>query len=263
MASDIPKQFLPLAGRPVLMHTIEAFVRAVPDAPVTVVLPADQIDVWMKLCREYEFGATHAVVAGGATRFESVKNGIQTGEIRQETGDGRRETGDGRRETGDGRQETGDGRQETGDGRQETGDGRQETGDGGLVAIHDGVRPLIRPETIIRLFEEAALYGSAVPVVTPVDSLRWQEGGGSRVIDRTHVKIIQTPQVFRLNILREAYVQGYEERFTDDATVWEGAGNVVHLCEGQRDNLKITTAADLVVAEALLAAPPAPSSCVR
>ena len=238
MASDIPKQFMLLAGRPVLMHTIEAFRRAVPDAKVTVVLPEDLFGIWKELCREHAFHEEHLVAAGGATRFESVRKGLETLDRRQKTEDVRRKTEDVR--------------QKTEDVRQRTEDGGQRTEEEGLVAVHDGVRPLIREETILRLFGEAALYGSAVPVVTSADSLRWQEGDKSRVIDRNFVKIIQTPQVFLLNKLREAYVNPYEEGFTDDATVWERGGNEVHLCEGQRDNIKITTREDLGVAEGVM-----------
>jgi len=130
----------------------------------------------------------------------------------------------------------------------------------GLVAIHDGVRPLIRPETIRHLFAEAAIHTNAIPSISLKDSLRWYDDQGSRVIDRNFVKLIQTPQVFELNKLKAAYVQDYEDAFTDDATVWEKAGNPVHLAEGQPTNVKITTQEDLIVAEALLQVPPpAPS----
>jgi len=107
----------------------------------------------------------------------------------------------------------------------------------GLVAIHDGVRPLIQPDTIARLFAEAAIHSSAIPVISSTDSLRWQDDQGNRPIDRSHVRIIQTPQIFDLDQLREAYLQPYQPSFTDDASVWEQAGNPVHLAEGHPSNL--------------------------
>ncbi|MFA6482984.1 MAG: 2-C-methyl-D-erythritol 4-phosphate cytidylyltransferase, partial [Bacteroidales bacterium] len=126
----------------------------------------------------------------------------------------------------------------------------------GLVAVHDGVRPLIRPETIRTLFAEASAHSNAIPVISPKDSLRWADDQGNRVIDRNFVKLIQTPQVFELNKLKAAYVQEYESSFTDDATVWEKAGYTVHLAEGHPANLKITTPEDLILAEALMGSPP-------
>jgi 2-C-methyl-D-erythritol 4-phosphate cytidylyltransferase len=205
MQSAVPKQFLKLAGKPVILYSVEAFRLAFPSIGIVLVLPKDQQDTWKELCAEYQFNESLTLVEGGSTRFQSVKNGLET------------------------------------------------LAGPGLVAIHDGVRPLISVDTIRLLFNEAAIHENAVPVISPKDSLRWQDDQGNRVINRDFVKIIQTPQVFELNKLQAAYVQAYEESFTDDATVWEHAGNKVHLADGQVTNLKITTPEDLVVAEALLA----------
>ena len=201
MGGPVPKQFLLLGGRPVLMRTIEAFHAFDGECRITVVLPAEHLDRWGVLCGEYGFEVPHRVAAGGGTRFESVREGLRGLE-----------------------------------------------GDG-LVAVHDGVRPLIRPETIQRIFNEAEIYGCAIPALPPTESVRWAEGDQSRVIDRTHLQLIQTPQVFLLNKLKDAYVQSYDPSFTDDATVWEEAGFPVHLCEGQVYNIKITTKEDLELAE--------------
>ncbi len=122
----------------------------------------------------------------------------------------------------------------------------------GLVAIHDGVRPLILTPVIAQLVTEAAVYSNAIPVVSPRDSFRWSDERGNRVIDRSFIKIIQTPQIFELNKLKLAYVQDYDESFTDDATVWEKAGNPVHLSQGQETNIKITHPEDLPMAQALI-----------
>jgi 2-C-methyl-D-erythritol 4-phosphate cytidylyltransferase len=204
MGFEIPKQFLLLAGKPVLMYSMFAFRSAFSDIQIIVVLPEGQLDRWIDLCGSYQFDLPHSIVTGGNTRYQSVKNGLAT------------------------------------------------IAGPGLVAVHDGVRPLIRPETIRYLFTEAKIHSNAVPVISPNDSLRWLGDQGNRVIDRKFVKIIQTPQVFELNKLKAAYVQEYEDTFTDDATVWEKAGYPVHLAEGQSFNIKITAPEDLIVAEALI-----------
>jgi 2-C-methyl-D-erythritol 4-phosphate cytidylyltransferase len=204
MGTEIPKQFLHLSGKPVLMHSILAFRKYEPGIPVIVVLPEDQIEFWQEQCRKHRFTESHDITSGGETRFHSVKNGLELIE-----------------------------------------------GDG-LVAIHDGVRPLIFPEVIARLFDEAAVNSSAIPAVTATNSLRWQDEKGNRIINRSFIKIIQTPQVFELNKLRKAYVHPYECSFTDDASVWEKAGYPVHLVQGQETNIKITNPEDLPMAQALM-----------
>ncbi len=123
-----------------------------------------------------------------------------------------------------------------------------------LVAVQDGVRPLASLEMIRRAVQEAETYGSAIPVTEAVDSYRIVEGEGSRIIDRRPLRIVQTPQVFRRALLEEAYEQPYSPLFTDDASVVEATGEAVHLCWGERQNLKITTPEDLVLARALITA---------
>jgi 2-C-methyl-D-erythritol 4-phosphate cytidylyltransferase len=76
MGSDIPKQFLPLNGKPVLMHTLEAFRRYDSDITIILILPEEQINYWHDLCEEYSFKITHTVATGGDTRFQSVRNGL-------------------------------------------------------------------------------------------------------------------------------------------------------------------------------------------
>lgn len=125
-----------------------------------------------------------------------------------------------------------------------------------LVAIHDGVRPLASVELIHRCVACAARHHSAIPVTEAVDSYRrlTNDEGGSEIIDRRPLRLVQTPQVFDAELLRRAYRQPYEEAFTDDASVVERLGEPVTLCTGERSNLKITTREDLTIAEALLAA---------
>lgn len=123
-----------------------------------------------------------------------------------------------------------------------------------IVAVQDGVRPLVSPTMIRRAVEEAKQFGTAVPVVEVVDSYRVVEGEESKIIDRRPLRIVQTPQVFQRALLDEAYEQPFSPLFTDDASVVESMGYKIHLCAGERQNLKITTPEDLVLARAWLAA---------
>lgn len=201
----IPKQFALLGGVPVLARTIGNFARALPGAPIAVVLPAEHIDFWNNLCARFDV-APHTVAAGGAERFHSVRNGLAA--LPAETK---------------------------------------------RIAVQDGVRPLGSPKLIRRLAAAAAEHGSAIPVIEPTDSYRETEGEGSHPIDRRRLRIVQTPQIFDAELLRDAYRAEYRPEFTDDASVVELAGHAVHLCEGERGNLKITTPEDFALAEALLA----------
>ena len=199
MGGPQPKQFLQLAGRPVLMHTLEAFDRWDASARLIVVLPEDQIEMWKRLCEAYAFGRIHHVVAGGETRFHSVRNGLDA------------------------------------------------VASDGLIAVHDGVRPLVAPSVIAACFAAAADGGAAVPVVPVVESVREVDAdGGSRPVDRTRLRVVQTPQVFRADCLP------YDPRFTDDASVVEASGVAVRLVPGNRENIKLTTPMDLLLAEQLM-----------
>lgn len=205
MGGPQPKQFLELACRPVLMHTLEAFDRWDASARLIVVLPEDQIDTWKRLCEAHVFGRIHRVVAGGETRFHSVRNGLGA------------------------------------------------VASNGLIAVHDGVRPLVAPSVIAACFAAAADGGAAVPVVPVVESVREVDAdGGSRPVDRTRFRVVQTPQVFRADVLRAAYYLPYDPRFTDDASVVEASGVAVRLVPGNRENIKLTTPMDLLLAEQLM-----------
>ena len=204
--SEMPKQFLPLAGKTVLMQTITHFA-AVPDTKIIVVIPASARELWAKLCLEHEFSIEHALVDGGSSRFESVKNALIT--IKPCPGD--------------------------------------------LIAVHDAVRPLIGPEHIERIFNEAAHHGSAIPVVNVTDSIRQVgDDGNSIALSRASLRAVQTPQTFSADALINAYDVPYADFFTDDASVFEHAGNSVHLVDGDVNNIKITHPNDLMIAEYLL-----------
>lgn len=204
MGMDTPKQFLELAGRPVLMHTIERFREFSSSIEIITVLPENQLRFWADLQKKYSFDVPHTLVKGGSKRFMSVRNGL--GFVNSP----------------------------------------------GLVAIHDGVRPLVRLETIKRCFETAGIYGNAVPVISPADSLRIDTEKGNNPINRMQVKQVQTPQVFDVEKIKNAYKQNFDPSFTDDATVLEKTGEKIHLVEGNRENIKITNPEDLFIAQTLL-----------
>ncbi|MES2628575.1 MAG: 2-C-methyl-D-erythritol 4-phosphate cytidylyltransferase [Bacteroidota bacterium] len=202
--SALPKQFLDLGGKPVIMHTIGVFYAFDPQLELILVLPENQFDFWKSLCDQHGFTIPHTVVAGGPERFFSVKNGISA-----------------------------------------------VTTDG-IVAIHDAVRPLVSAETLERCFSAARELGNAVPVVTPVDSIREIHDRSSRQVDRSGYRLVQTPQCFRKAIITAAFQQEFNVLFTDDASVAEAGGTHIHLVEGNRENLKITTPFDLTIAQTLL-----------
>ncbi len=121
-----------------------------------------------------------------------------------------------------------------------------------IVFVHDGVRCMVSQKLIQNCFDQAVLKGSAIPAVAATDSIRIDEGITPHMIDREKVRIIQTPQTFRSEILAEAFKADYNASFTDEATVVEAAGNQVYLIEGDYNNLKITRPLDLCIAEKIL-----------
>jgi 2-C-methyl-D-erythritol 4-phosphate cytidylyltransferase len=203
---ELPKQFLELDGKAVLMRTIEKFAQA--GATIVVVLPAEHQEMWMAMCKESNFPVTHTVTTGGKTRFESVKNGIAAIE---------------------------------------------DLAEGDLVAVHDGVRPLVSVGLVNRCFETAQEIGSAIPVVNPSDSIRQvNDDGSSQQLLRSSLRAVQTPQTFRAELLKGAYDVDESPLFTDDASVLESAGNQVYLVDGEVSNIKITTPIDMIIAAELI-----------
>ena len=122
----------------------------------------------------------------------------------------------------------------------------------GLVGVHDGVRPFVSQEVIGRCFSEAKKKKAVIPVVGMVETVRHLLGTGSETVDRDAYKLVQTPQVFSISLLKEAYKQEYTPEFTDDASVVETMGASVSLVEGNRENIKLTTPFDLIVANVLV-----------
>jgi len=122
----------------------------------------------------------------------------------------------------------------------------------GIVAVHDGVRPFVSPELLKNCFETAEKNGSAVPVLPLNESIREKVQDKSKPVDRTRFLTVQTPQCFNLRKLQTAYETAYNDSFTDDASVFEFAGNEIYTVDGSRENIKITWPADLAIAESLI-----------
>lgn len=207
MKASLPKQFLELAGKPVLVHTLEKFHRFNPTMKLILVLPEEYIQFWEDLRRTIGFKIEHTVVPGGKERFFSVKNALDTIE------------------------------------------------EGScIVGIHDAVRPLVSMKTLESAYHTARERSTAVPVIAIHDSIREvDELGNNHAVNRRSFRIIQTPQCFELNILKKAYEVMYHPGFTDDASVVEASGVKIHLVEGNKANIKITTPEDLRMVESLLA----------
>ena len=204
MQNNIPKQFLEVGGKPLIMRSVEAFFSFDNQIKIVLVLPKSELSLWIELCSKHQFRIACKLVEGGKERFFSVKNGLK------------------------------------------------EVPNNALVAVHDGVRPFPSKATIQNTFNTADKFGNAVPVIDPVDSLRkTDEKGNILSVIRSQYKLVQTPQVFDASILKKAYEQPFSHNFTDDASVIEAIGEKIQLVEGNRENIKITTPFDLLVAESI------------
>ena len=121
-----------------------------------------------------------------------------------------------------------------------------------IVAIHDGVRPLVSETVINNCVQSAEKFGAAIPTLPMEDSIRKISDNGSQIADRSQFVLVQTPQCFQSEVILTAYQQEYQNSFTDDASVVEQLGHKIYLVEGNKENIKITTPEDLKMAEALV-----------
>lgn len=124
--------------------------------------------------------------------------------------------------------------------------------DTGIVMIHDAARPMISTDLIYRLYEATIALGNAIPAVDVRQSVRQLDENGNRTIDRSSLRLIQTPQSFLLTAAQKAFEVADDPVFTDDASVLEHAGHSINLIQGEDTNIKITTNSDLLWAESLL-----------
>ena len=132
--------------------------------------------------------------------------------------------------------------------------GLKEVKDDGIVFVHDAARPLLSFDLIQRCLQQAEEKGSAIPVLPATESIRVVDDGNSKSLNRENLRIIQTPQTFNTGIILPAFEQEYQASFTDEASVVEAYGEIVHLIEGERDNIKVTTPEDMLIAEVLFKA---------
>lgn len=205
MGGETPKQFVELANKPILMHTIEKFNTAFQNnIEIILVLPSNQFDYWDSLCKKHSFVSPVLIAEGGKTRFDSVKNGLAL--VKKNS----------------------------------------------IVGIHDGVRPLVSTDVIKNTYKTAEEFGTAIPAIDVIESLRKVTPEKNEAVKRSCYQLIQTPQCFQSELILSAYEQDFDSSFTDDASVVENAGNALKLVEGNKQNIKITTPEDLLIANAFL-----------
>lgn len=198
MKSLVPKQFLEINGVPVIVKTIRQFLSFDSKIEVIISVHKEYINLMNELIQLHFSSYQIKIVEGGATRFQSVKNGLAlTKDL------------------------------------------------GSIVAIHDAARPFVSVETIERCYNVAEQLGNAVPVIQVNESLRQVEGNTNKAVNRNQFRIVQTPQCFKAELLQKAFLQKESELFTDDASVIESFGVSINLVEGNAENIKITTPADL------------------
>lgn len=203
MGSDIPKQFMPLAGKPVLLHTLDAFKAAYDDTRFIIVLPESFLKEGEGILTDAGYNLNLIkVVAGGRSRYHSVQNGLKW------------------------------------------------VDNDAIVFVHDAVRCLVTPNLIKSCYASAVQYGSAIPAIPVRDSIREMTLENISVaVNREKLRIIQTPQTFRSDLLKSSFSQEYREEFTDEASVLEFQGVHIHLIEGEQTNIKLTFREDLEFAE--------------
>jgi 2-C-methyl-D-erythritol 4-phosphate cytidylyltransferase len=203
MGGELPKQFLCINDKPILMHTLELFYRFDAAAQFIITLPSEWREYWNTCLEAHQCEIQHTVVEGGVERYHSIKNalGICTGEI---------------------------------------------------VAVHDGVRPLVARETFTRCIEAVEQYGQVIPAVSVKESLRKVTTDRSIAVDRADFLHVQTPQVFKRAVLNHAYQTPFHSGITDDASLVEATGYPIFLVEGNDENIKITSPNDLRIATFLL-----------
>lgn len=203
MESELPKQFLLLGDKPVLLHTLERFFNFDPTAQLLITLPKDWVSYWETILTAYNIQIPHELVDGGLERFHSIQNAL-------------------------------------------------EKCIGEQIAIHDGVRPLVSLATIERCFASLNNAAAVVPVLGLKDSLRTGVFENSESVNRTQYFLVHTPQCFDAKTIKTAYLQGFNPRFTDDASVVEAIGICPLLVLSNEENIKITSPIDLKILSAIL-----------
>lgn len=204
MGGTVPKQYLPLRGKPIIIHTLERFYQYDPRIKIVVVLAKNHRKFWDEIASASEAAIGSELVTGGKNRYDSVKRGLQL------------------------------------------------IPDGCIVGIHDAVRPLVSQETIGRCYRAALEFGSGIPVFEMDESVRRITAMGSENLERANLRRVQTPQVFRSELIREAYECSSAPSVTDDASVYESIHGELTLVSGNPENIKITKPIDLELASLII-----------
>ena len=217
MGGDIPKQFLPIGGKPILMRTLERFRAYSETLQIILVLPEAQQDYWQELCKQYEFQVDYQIANGGQTRFHSVQNGLA---LVPDDAEGVAGVHDGVRpfpsiEV--------------------------------ITRCYETARQtkaVIPVIPVVETVRQILLSNQSNPNAVSNPS--------SITVPRDQYRLVQTPQTFDIQLLKAANRQPYNDGFTDDASVVESYGHPITLVEGNRENIKITTPYDITVAEAII-----------
>ena len=212
MGSDIPKQFLPIGGKPVLMRTLERFRAYSAELQIILVLPEAQQDYWRKLCEDYHFDVDYQLANGGQTRFHSVQNGLA---LVPDDAEGVVGVHDG-------------------------------------VRPFPSIEVIRNCYETARTAKAVIPVIPVVETVRQIFSNGQQDLRTSKTVPRDEYRLVQTPQTFDIQLLKAANRQPYNDGFTDDASVVESYGHDITLVEGNRENIKITTPYDLKIAEVLI-----------
>ncbi len=209
MQSSVRKQFIEIAGKPIIVHTLEAFEGCDAVDEVILVISGEDIVFAQDLVKTFGLYKVTKIVAGGKRRQDSVLCGLKEISPQAE-----------------------------------------------LVAVHDGARPMIQPSDITKVIQEADASGAASLGVKVKDTIKATDDMGKVIstLDRSCLYHIQTPQVFRKNILMEGHENAVNKNleFTDDSSMVEAIGISVQIVEGRYDNIKVTTPEDLIYMNALL-----------
>ena len=212
MGSDIPKQFLPVGGKPVLMRTLERFRAYSSTLQIILVLPQSQQDYWKELCQKHNFTVAYQLTDGGKTRFHSVQHGLA---LVPDDAEGVVGVHDG-------------------------------------VRPFPGIDVIRNCYETARTKKAAIPVIPVVETLRHIGIPSRTGGVGGCTVPRSEYRLVQTPQCFDILLLKAANRQPYNEGFTDDASVVEAFGFDVTLVEGNRENIKITTPFDLKIAESLV-----------
>ena len=203
MESDIPKQFLLLNSKPVLLHTLEKFNTTIPEAEIVITLPLDWKSYWENILKKFNCTIPHTIIDGGKERYHSVKSALDV--VKGEN-----------------------------------------------ILIHDGVRPLLSETLIERCVSELENSSAFVPVLKIKESLRKVNEENTTAINRSNYLVVQTPQCFSSEVIKQAYRQPFDGKSFDDATLVEKNGVNITTIKGDDNNIKITTPKDIILAEMLM-----------